>query len=238
MGSKNFKDINLIFSIFSLIFPDAALPIAPATEKAAIKRSTREPPTVKESSRFKVVCNFWNRGLNHQDNRKFTPENIDENLCTHIVYNSAKLGSVTYAIKVENEDVDIDMVYYRRVTEFKKKGIPVLISVGATDERRDGYRAEQHKHTKYVQLVRNATARTRFVASAVEFIEEHNFDGLELHWEHPCWQHCTDDDKNGLTDLMRELSEALKPRGLLLTLFVSSLGDVIPLAYDVTELSK
>ena len=42
---------------------------------------------------------------------------------------------------------------------------------------------------KYSRLVNDAAARQRFINGALAFIEEHNFDGLDLDWEYPrCWQ--------------------------------------------------
>lgn len=36
---------------------------------------------------------------------------------------------------------------------------------------------------KYSRLVRDAVARARFITRIIEFIEKHNFDGLDLDWE-------------------------------------------------------
>lgn len=42
---------------------------------------------------------------------------------------------------------------------------------------------------KYSRLVNDPDARSRFVRHAVEFLEEFDFDGLDLDWEYPkCWQ--------------------------------------------------
>ena len=42
---------------------------------------------------------------------------------------------------------------------------------------------------KYSRLVGDPAARAKFIANVVTFIEEHNFDGLDLDWEFPkCWQ--------------------------------------------------
>ena len=38
---------------------------------------------------------------------------------------------------------------------------------------------------KYSKLVNSPSARAKFVRHAVNFIEEHNFDGLDLDWEYP-----------------------------------------------------
>lgn len=96
---------------------------------------------------------------------------------------------------------------------------------------------------KYARLVRNAQARDRFVRHAIDFIEKYGFDGLDLDWEYPvCWQvDCkkgTDDEKQGFTALVWELSHAFRPKGLLLSAAVSPNKKVIDAGYDVAELSK
>ena len=79
--------------------------------------------------------------------------------------------------------------------------------------------------------------------AAVDFIEEHGFDGLDLDWEYPvCWQvDCSKglpSDKDGFALLVKELSKALKPKGLLLSAAVSPSRAVIDRGYDVPGLSK
>lgn len=199
------------------------------TEELSTELRTRE-----EDKKFKVVCNFQSEAWYRPEDRKYTPEHIDEKLCTHIIYKTAVLDPVTLTIKVNDSLVDEENGYYKKVTDFKKKGISVLISIGGW---------ENSGGDKYSRLVRNATARANFVTSVVAFMEQHNFDGLEMNWQYPA---CTQNDckagnseeKYRFTDLMRELSEAFKPRGLLLTAFVSPQADIIPKAYDIPELSK
>ena len=41
------------------------------------------------------------------------------------------------------------------------------------------------KGDKYSRLVNNPAARARFIAHVIGFIEEHDFDGLDLDWEYP-----------------------------------------------------
>lgn len=36
---------------------------------------------------------------------------------------------------------------------------------------------------KYSRLVRDSAARAKFIKHVIEFIEKHNFDGLDLDWE-------------------------------------------------------
>lgn len=76
------------------------------------------------------------------------------------------------------------------------------------------------------------SARERFIKHVMEFIEKYEFDGLDLDWEYPkCWQvDCNkgpDSDKQGFTALVRELSQAFKPKGWLLSSAVSPSKAVI-----------
>lgn len=69
------------------------------------------------------------------------PENIDENLCTHIVYGFAVLDGTTLTIKTHDSWADIDNNFYERVTAHRKKGIKVLVAIGGwNDSLGDKYR--------------------------------------------------------------------------------------------------
>lgn len=81
------------------------------------------------------------------------------------------------------------------------------------------------------------------------FIEIHSPDFKMMNkfsfsdWEYPvCWQtECNkgfSDEKQGFTDLVRELSIAFKPKNLLLSSAVSPSKTIIDKGYDVAELSK
>lgn len=207
----------------------------PQVTKQNGETTTELSSTNSVDSKYKIVCNFGNQAWYRPGNRKYTPDHIDSKLCTHIVYNTAVLDPITLTIKMNDSSADIDNGFYKRVTDFKKKGIPVLLAIGGYGDAMDD---------KYSRLLSNASARMQFVADTVEFIQKYDFDGLEFHAEYPaCWRtscssYAQRNEKHRLTDLMRELSEAFKSHGFLLSVFVSPLTSVIPLAYDAPELSK
>lgn len=62
---------------------------------------------------------------------------------------------------------------YRIATGLKKRmpGLRILISVGGEGTER-----------LFSELVQKPTYRRAFVESAVSFLKEHDFDGLDLHW--------------------------------------------------------
>ncbi len=124
--------------------------------------------------------------------------------------------------------------FYEKVTEYKKKGIKVTLALGGWNDSQGD---------KYSRLVNNPSARAKFIAHAVDFILEHNFDGLDLDWEYPsCWQtDCKEErykDKDAFTAWCKELHEAFQPHGLLLSAAVSPSKKIIDVGYNVPAVSQ
>uniref|UniRef100_A0A182LZU2 Chitinase n=1 Tax=Anopheles culicifacies TaxID=139723 RepID=A0A182LZU2_9DIPT len=195
--------------------------------------SSEEDNNVVESDEYKVVCYFTNWAWYRQGNGKYLPEDIDPELCTHIVYGFAVLDREGLTIKPHDSWADIDNRFYERVVEMKKKGKKVTVAIGGWNDSAGD---------KYSRLVRNAQARKRFVENVMQFIAKYNFDGLDLDWEYPvCWQvDCKKgyaDEKEGFSSLVMELATAFKPHGYLLSSAVSPSKKVIDAGYDVRTLS-
>lgn len=183
---------------------------------------------------FRVVCYFTNWAWYRPGVGKFLPENIDPELCTHIVYGFAVLNRDSLTMVPHDSWADIDNRFYERVVEFKQKGIKVSVAIGGWNDSAGD---------KYSRLVRNAAARAKFIQKALEFIEKYGFDGLDLDWEYPvCWQvECNKgqpDEKEHFAEFVEEISEVFKPKGLLLSSAVSPAKKVIDAGYDVKKISK
>lgn len=194
------------------------------------KRSTDES--------MKVVCYYISWGIYRAGTAKFTSENIDPFLCTHIIYAFAKLDEKSLTMQPADPNADIKLESFKNVVEVKKKNpkLKVLLAIGGwTDSQGD----------KYSMLVRDSDKRKEFVKKAVEFLKQYKFDGLDLDWEFPvCWQaDCKagpESDKDDFADLVKELRKAFdkeKPR-LLLTAAVNAGKYVSDRAYDAKSLAK
>lgn len=127
-----------------------------------------------KAEHYKVVCYFTDWSNYRKGNGKFLPEDIDPDLCTHIVYAFTALDPDSLTIKVRDPRADIDNQFYKRITDFRQKGVKVTVSIGGWSES-DG--------TKYGRLLSDENARSKFITNAIEFIEEHNFQGLDLDLE-------------------------------------------------------
>lgn len=196
--------------------------------------TTVRPAVQPHSGQYKLVCYFTNWAWYRQGIAKYTPDNIDTSLCTHIVYGFAVLDYSELTIRTHDSWADIDNKFYERVSGLKSKGVKVSLALGGWNDSQGD---------KYSRLVRSPAARTKFVRQATEFIEKYGFEGLDLDWEYPvCWQtECNKgfaDEKEGFSSLVKELSVAFRPKGLLLSTAVSPSKTIIDKGYDVPTLAE
>lgn len=126
------------------------------------------------AEKYKVVCYFTNWSSYRTGDGKFLPENIDPTLCSHIVYAFTFLDPNSLTIKIGDPRSDIDNHFYKRVTDFRQKGVKVIASIGGWSDSLG---------TKYGRLLSDASARRTFISNAIEFIEQHHFQGLDLDLE-------------------------------------------------------
>merc|ERR1712106_927658 len=192
------------------------------------------------SGDYKIVCYFTNWATYRQGGGgKFDPEDIDTNICTHIVYGFAVLDQNTLLVKSHDPYADLSDGYsgkdmYKKVTEFKKHGIKVTLALGGWNDSKGG---------KYSKLVNDVAARKRFIEHVITFIEKYDFDGLDLDWEYPsCWQtDCKAEnyrDKAAFTAWVSELRAAFNPKGLLLSAAVSPSKKIMDVGYDIKSIAE
>lgn len=61
---------------------------------------------------YKVVCYFTNWAWYRQGKGKFLPEDIDADLCSHIIYGFAVLDGSSHTIKTHDSWADVDNSEY------------------------------------------------------------------------------------------------------------------------------
>ena len=115
---------------------------------------------------------------------------------------------------------------YHNFLKLKQANPPpkLLIAMGGWNDSRN---------SKYSTMLASPTLRAAFVTSAVQFVKEYGFDGLDLDYEYP-----TAADKAHFAAWVTELSEAFRPHGLMLSAAVPTFASKIDAGYDVPKISQ
>jgi chitinase len=121
-----------------------------------------------------VVCYYTNWAQYRNGPGRFYPENIDPNLCTHIIYAFAQLNNgVIAAYEWNDESTQWSTGMYARMMNLRKASRPkILLALGGWN----------HGSGKFSDMVRNATKRATFITTTIIFLQKHKFDGLDLDW--------------------------------------------------------
>lgn len=89
-------------------------------------------------------------------------------------------------------------------------------------------------------MAADPSLRKIFVKSATTLLLKYSFDGLDLDWEYPNRRDSTNGqaDIDNLTQLLKELREALDQHGLSLSIATSSVKETSSKSYDIPAISK
>ncbi|KAK3893314.1 hypothetical protein Pcinc_002870 [Petrolisthes cinctipes] len=188
----------------------------------------------RQTSQKVVTCYYSNWAYWRSGNGKYTVDDIDVSVCTHLVYAFAVLDANTHKMVAQDTRLDLPsgLDNFRKFTNLKqqKSGLKTLVGLGGWTDSRGSY--------KYSDLVASPTLRAAFITHAIDFLQECGFDGLDLDWEYPAYYDGgRQADKQNFATFVKELKEALGPRNLLLTSAVPAAKQVIDVGYDIPKLA-
>ncbi|XP_068599055.1 acidic mammalian chitinase-like [Brachionichthys hirsutus] len=179
------------------------------------------------ASSYKLVCHMTNWAQYRPSVGKFTPDNIDPYLCTHVIYALATINSFSQITPIEWNDEQL----YLRLHNLKVTNpeLKTLLSVGGTI----------YGVSPFIAMVSKIETRTAFISSAISYLRTHGFDGLNLAWEYPAHNGSPPEDKMRFSLLLLELSRAFAKEAidtrktqLLLSANVAALRSTIDKAYE------
>uniref|UniRef100_A0A4W2HY15 GH18 domain-containing protein n=1 Tax=Bos indicus x Bos taurus TaxID=30522 RepID=A0A4W2HY15_BOBOX len=157
-------------------------------------------------SAYKLVCYFTNWSQYRPEPAKFFPKDVDPCLCTHLIYAFATMNDNKIAPYEWN---DIDVLY---------PGFQAL------KEQSVGLESKTTSLLRFTTMVSSAANRKIFICSVIDFLRQHEFDGIDLDIEYP--------GSRG-----KEAEEAGKPR-LLITAAVSAGKETTDAGYEIAEIGK
>ncbi|XP_037083613.1 acidic mammalian chitinase-like [Pollicipes pollicipes] len=184
------------------------------------------------SPQYMAVCYYGTWAVYRPGLGKFDVEDVDPNLCTHLIYGFAGLDPSKYTIKSLDPWNDLYDNYgkgaFIRFTNLKLRNpaLKTILAIGGWNEG----------STKYSKMAGSPSLRQKFVQSCVEFLHKYNFDGLDMDWEYPAERGGNPIDKDDYIALIKELKAAFQPEGLILTAAVGAGKPTIDDAYHIKEM--
>ncbi|KAF7199090.1 chitinase, acidic.1 [Nothobranchius furzeri] len=188
--------------------------------------------TVHLATSNKLVCHMTNWAQYRPSSAKFTPDNIDPFLCTHVVYALATINSFNQITTIEWNDQEL----YGSLNSLKNynPALKTLLSVGGS----------VNGVSPFISMVAKPEGREAFIKSAISFLRANSFDGLNLAWEYPGHNGSPPQDKERFTLLVTELSKAFeddakdnKKTKLLLSVNAAAIPATIERAYEVNKIA-
>ncbi|CAG5080888.1 Oidioi.mRNA.OKI2018_I69.PAR.g9729.t1.cds [Oikopleura dioica] len=129
-----------------------------------------------------IVCYYTNWSQYRPGSGKFLPEDIDPNLCTHLVFSFAKMcNSAAGWTLCPYEWNDMDETWadglYTRMRNLKNQNssLKVLLAVGGWN----------HGSTGFVEMASSTANIDAFITNSMAFVNNIGYDGLDLDWEYP-----------------------------------------------------
>ncbi|XP_047539187.1 probable chitinase 2 isoform X1 [Vanessa atalanta] len=182
-----------------------------------------------------VVCYYGTWAAYRNGLGKFDVDNINTDLCTHIVYTFLGINTRGTVVSLDPyldypDNWGKDNLRKFVALKDQNPNLKLILAVGGWNEG----------SAKYSIMAANPKLRKNFITSAIQIIQKYGFDGLDIDWEYPNRGDSVfgQDDINNYTQLLKELREEFDKHGLHLSAAVASVKSMASLSYDIPAISQ
>ncbi|XP_073972553.1 chitinase 2 isoform X1 [Rhodnius prolixus] len=181
-----------------------------------------------------VVCYVGTWAAYRPGRGAFSIDEIEPDLCTHIVYSFAGLNTTTWTITSLDPYMDLEDDYgkgmYKKMTSLKKShpGLKITLAIGGWNEG----------SANYSILAADPAKRETFTRSVMNYVRKFQFDGVDLDWEFPTQRGGQPEDKYNFVALIKDLKSSLTAEGYILTAALSASLDTLKAGYDLLQVYR
>lgn len=176
------------------------------------------------SSSKTVLCYYESWAQWHTGDGRFTAAQMPHHLCTNIVYTFI-VPQAGGQIQPFDDAATLSALVALR-TE-RNPALRVSVAIG-------GWNAGS---TVFSEICADEGERAQFVQACVEFVQQHQLDGIDIDWEYPAANGGAAEDVQNYVAFLRELRSALGS-GKLITAAVAAGVSFIGSTYDVRAIAE
>jgi chitinase len=178
------KEVPTLSSAATTLPPPVQISLSELLNKVTTKRPGFSPVTQPASSsgdsgNAKVVCYYASWSARRPGLGRFSPEDVNPTMCTHLVYafGSLKDNRLSLADDESEESSDLDVNVYSRLQSLRDKNpeLKIILAIGGW----------AFGSAPFKELTSNVFRMNQFVYDSTEFLRSNNFDGLDIDWEYP-----------------------------------------------------
>lgn len=96
---------------------------------------------------------------------------------TYVILAFASIDPTSFRIRPQNPDDD---VIHHQFTDLKQRGVQAWLGVGGWEFSDEGL-----TRSTWSDMVSNVASRKAFISSALDFLKQYGFQGLDVDWEWP-----------------------------------------------------
>lgn len=139
---------------------------------------------------------------------QFTVDNINPDLCTHLIYVSAPFRAILTAKTNYDQQQPLDPTVVKFVAlKQKNPKLKTMVSIGSWHD------------AEWTVFDKQVTNGRDFANSALIFLQRYGFDGLDFSWP---WGGNSTADPDLFLKILKHLRNALETKGYLLSVTVSA----------------